>query len=184
MVEELCRCGKKLKWTKEYNRFYCYECQKYPVACPVCRRDLFWVPEYNRYYCNQCASYKEPTPQTQSSSNWMEKHSIGEIESAFRELKASYKNGSMEKTRYRDILEKMRFRDNVGRYWTIGASTSKWYHSTDGSQWVEGVPTQDLEGQIYETGTSKKTKYCAKCGTALQEDDMYCVSCGAMSRKS
>jgi hypothetical protein len=114
----------------------------------------------------------------------MERHSIGEIESAFRDLKTSYKNGSIERSRYRDILEKMRFRDSVGRYWTIGASTAKWYHSTDGSQWVEGVPTQDLEGQIYETGTTKKTRYCAKCGTALQEDDMYCVSCGAMSRKS
>jgi len=178
MVEELCRCGKKLKWAKEYNRFYCYECQKYPVACPVCRRDLFWVPEYNRYYCNQCASYKEPT------SSRIEKHSIAKIEAAFRDLKTSYENGSIEKSRYKDTLAKMKFKDNVGRYWTIGASTCRWYYSTDGSQWIEGVPTQDLEGQIYETGASRKTRYCAKCGAALQGEDLYCVSCGAMSRKS
>jgi len=31
---------------------------------------------------------------------------------------------------------------------------------------------------------SEKTKYCGKCGTALQEDDVYCVSCGAITRKN
>ncbi len=55
---EMCRCGEKLTWTPEYNRYFCHKCRQYPPTCPDCQHDMFWVREYNRYYCNTCGKYK------------------------------------------------------------------------------------------------------------------------------
>lgn len=58
-----CNCGKGLKWIKQYDRYYCYSCRKYPPRCPKCKKDLFWIPEPGRYYCNTCTSYASTSSQ-------------------------------------------------------------------------------------------------------------------------
>ena len=114
-VKEICRCNNKLKFLREYNRYFCKKCNTYPPICSKCHRDLFWIPEYSRYYCNACVSYKEPakpvtptssekavapTPTTTPSQPVGEKHSLKEIEDAFNELKSNYQSGSIDKDRF------------------------------------------------------------------------------------
>lgn len=57
-IMEMCRCGEKLTWTPEYNRYFCHKCRQYPPTCPDCQHDVFWVREYNRHYCNTCGKYR------------------------------------------------------------------------------------------------------------------------------
>ena len=151
MVEEICYCGERLTWISEYNRYYCNKCQTYPPTCPECQQDLSWVPTYSHYYCNRCQGYKEsiPSPITTTSTS-AGKHSLKEIETAFRKLKESYQNGSIDEAKYKETLEKMKFNDDQRRYWTIGAQTGKWYYY-NGSSWVEDKPRQTfLVGQIID----------------------------------
>ena len=153
MVEEICRCGKKLTLIREYNRYFCHRCRTYPPTCSDCRRDLFWIPMYSLYYCNSCMSYKEPTePATPLGAavrpTPSRKRSRKEIEAAFNELRGRYQGGSIDKARYNEALEKMKFKDDHGRYWTIGARTGKWYYY-DGIRWTESEPPQTLEGETH-----------------------------------
>lgn len=67
-----------------------------------------------------------------------------EIEKLFHQLKEDLEAGAITEdellAKTRDLL----FRDDRGRYWTIGASTGQWYRY-DEADWVQASPPQTLE---------------------------------------
>lgn len=158
MVEENCNCGKKLTWVNEYNRYYCHNCRKYSPQCPECNKDLSWVVEYGRYYCNNCLKYPEPVKSKQTKKiDQIRKYEVAKIEKEFAKLSEQHKKGKLDTAKYKDALNKMKFKDEYDRFWTIGAQTGKWY-CYDGNNWVESVPPQTLEGQMQESRRKKVRK--------------------------
>jgi hypothetical protein len=158
LVENTCSCGEKLSWVKEYNRYYCHKCQKYPPTCSECRRDLSWIPEYNRYFCTECRKYDEPTEsKTKPKEEKNELHDRVKIEREFKKIRESYKKGSLDRNKYEDIVKEMKFKDEYDRYWTIGAMTGKWYcHYNE--KWIESEPPKTLEGKLLKTSRTRKKK--------------------------
>ena len=64
-VEHPCpTCGKELTFISQYNRYYCYACQRYaPVAsrsknaCPTCGATMRWIDQHRRWWCDDCRRY-------------------------------------------------------------------------------------------------------------------------------
>jgi chemotaxis protein histidine kinase CheA len=60
-------CGGELSHIEEYDRWYCYDCERYapkeeaPAAgarpCPICRGDLKYVQKFDRWFCDRCQEY-------------------------------------------------------------------------------------------------------------------------------
>jgi hypothetical protein len=207
-VKEICRCNNKLKFLRQYNRYFCNKCKKYPPICPICHRDLFWVPQYNRYYCNTCVNYRDPakpsttskpekivitSSTTTSPKTKMEKQSLKEIEDEYNKLKNNYQNGSITKEKFTETLQQMKFKDEHDRFWTIGAKTGRWYCHY-GNRWIEAKPSQSLERCVFVPSISENKKdaeahpigqtsaFCIVCGHPKKADKLYCTKCGAKQK--
>jgi hypothetical protein len=207
-VKEICRCNNKLKFLREYNRYFCKKCNTYPPICSKCHRDLFWVPEYNRYYCNTCVSYRDPAkpttpskpekvvtpgPTTTSTQLKTERYSLKEIEDEFNKLRSNFQSGSIDKDGFKEALQKMKFKDEYSRFWTIGAKTGGWYYH-DGARWTEAKPPQTLERCIFPSGMSENkngaeappseqaSSFCISCGHPIKADKLFCTKCGAKQK--
>ena len=54
-------CNGATQFITQYNRYYCYHCQKYVALpnppCPICNGVTQFITQYNRYYCNHCQKY-------------------------------------------------------------------------------------------------------------------------------
>ncbi len=57
-------CGRELTFISQYNRYYCYSCQRYaPVAarsrnaCPTCGATMRWIDQHQRWWCDSCQKY-------------------------------------------------------------------------------------------------------------------------------
>ena len=101
----------------------------------------------------------------------MEKR-IREVEKAFTKLKGKFRRGKISRQKYVDGLKKLRFMDDEGRYWMIGARSGKWYFF-EGKEWIESDPT---------TITDKKA-ICRFCGYANKVEEETCIHCGGSLRK-
>jgi len=66
------------------------------------------------------------------------------IQDLFRELKAEAEAGTITEEEFEVRVRKLLFRDDEGRYWTIGAQTEKWYRYESG-EWVQDSPPSTLE---------------------------------------
>jgi hypothetical protein len=75
----------------------------------------------------------------------MEKR-IKEVEKAFVKLKGKFRRGKISRQKFVDGLKKLRFMDNEGRFWMIGARSGKWYFF-EGKDWVESDPTSIMEAK-------------------------------------
>jgi hypothetical protein len=69
---------------------------------------------------------------------------IEEIQKLFRELKAAAEAGKITEEEFEVKVRDLLFRDDEGRYWTVGAQTEKWYRYEDG-EWVQDSPPSTLE---------------------------------------
>ena len=101
----------------------------------------------------------------------MEKR-IKEVEKAFVRLKGKFRRGKISRQKFVDGLKKLRFKDDEGRLWMIGARSGKWYFF-DGKDWIESDPTSITE--------AKAT--CRYCGYANRVEEETCVHCGGDLRK-
>lgn len=101
----------------------------------------------------------------------MEKR-IKEVEKAFIKLKGKFRRGKISRKKFVDGLKKLRFKDDEGRLWMIGARSGKWYFF-DGKDWIESDPTSITE--------AKAT--CRYCGFANRVEAETCVHCGGDLRK-
>ncbi len=207
-VKEICHCNNKLKFLRQYNRYYCNKCRTYPPTCSECHRDLFWVPQYSRYYCNACVNYRDPakpvTPSkpeetvvsraaTRPLPSKIEKQSLKEIEDEFNKLKNNYQSGLIDKDRFKEKLQKMKFKDEHNRFWTLGAKSGGWYYH-DGARWTEAKPPQTLERCTFPSNMSEQRSgaeahpvgqssgFCMTCGYPKKAEKLYCTKCGAKQK--
>jgi len=63
-IEHPCpTCGRELTFIAQYDRYYCYFCQRYaPVtrvkgACPTCGATMRWIDQHQRWWCDSCQKY-------------------------------------------------------------------------------------------------------------------------------
>lgn len=64
-VEHPCpTCGRELAYIAQYNRHYCYYCQRYAPAgpraknaCPTCGSTMRWIDQHRRWWCDDCQRY-------------------------------------------------------------------------------------------------------------------------------
>lgn len=57
-------CGRELTYISQYNRYYCYSCQRYAPAgaraknaCPTCGSTMRWIEQHRRWWCDSCQRY-------------------------------------------------------------------------------------------------------------------------------
>ena len=57
-------CGRELTYISQYNRWYCYYCQRYAPAaprsknaCPTCGATMRWIEPHRRWWCDSCQKY-------------------------------------------------------------------------------------------------------------------------------
>jgi ribosomal protein L40E len=101
----------------------------------------------------------------------MEKR-IKKVEKAFGKLKGKFRHGKISRQKFVDDLKKLRFMDDEGRFWMIGARSSKWYYF-EGKEWIESDPTSIID----------KKGICRYCGFANSVEADTCVHCGSDLRK-
>jgi hypothetical protein len=64
---------------------------------------------------------------------------LAQMESRFFELKGKLAVGQITEDELKRELEKLRFQDQEGRWWMIGAQSGRWYYY-DGARWLIGQP--------------------------------------------
>ena len=78
-VEHPCPiCGRELTYIAQYDRSYCYYCQRYAPAaprpknaCPTCGATMRWIDEHRRWWCESCEKYASadlPAPGARASA--------------------------------------------------------------------------------------------------------------------
>jgi len=97
----------------------------------------------------------------------MEKR-VKEIEKTFVKLKGKFRRGKISRQKFVDGLKKLRFKDDEGRFWMIGARSGKWYFF-DGKDWIESDPASITD----------KKAICRYCGFANRVEEETCIHCGA-----
>ncbi|MGE5139883.1 MAG: tetratricopeptide repeat protein [Rudaea sp.] len=67
---------------------------------------------------------------------------LAQMESRFFELKGKLAVGNIGEDEFKREMEKLRFQDQHGRWWMIGAQSGRWYYY-DGTRWQLGQPPAD-----------------------------------------
>ncbi len=96
----------------------------------------------------------------------MEK-SFRDIETAFRDLKASFNEGAITRRDFIDRLKRLRLKDDEGRFWMIGAQSGTWY-CYDGNAWLQAEPPT----------LGDRKAICIYCGYENDLTDEVCGRCG------
>lgn len=56
-------CARELAYISQYDRYYCYYCQRYAPAlrakgaCPTCGATMRWIDQHQRWWCDPCQKY-------------------------------------------------------------------------------------------------------------------------------
>jgi hypothetical protein len=124
-----------------------------------------------------------------------------DVESDFDRMTGRFRAGEISRREYIESLKQMRFKDDEGRFWMIGAQTGKWYFF-DGTGWVQSSPPSlgekkaiciycgyenDLEtevcagcgGRVAPGGEGAAAAVCPGCGSPLDPETGDCPSCRA-----
>jgi len=127
-----------------------------PTVCQKCGKEL--SPDYK--VCPDCGTPvtitvpSAPTPAQstpvqppsaqQVPTPSAETYTPNQAMAIFKDLKARFESGTLEKEEYKSQLKTFKFSDDSGRYWTVGAQSEEWYYH-DGKTWVKGTPTGTLQ---------------------------------------
>jgi len=90
-----------------------------------------------------------------------------DIEKEFEQLKRKFWLREISRQEFIAGLERLRLRDEEGRFWTLGAKSSRWYYF-DGKKWVQSEPPS----------LSDKKAICIHCGFENRLEAEVCVRCG------
>ncbi len=121
-----------------------------------------------------------------------------EVENAIDRLRDRSLKGEISQREFVDGLRKLRFRDDQGRFWTMGVQSGQWY-CYDGRNWIPAVPPalkdkkaicvfcgfeNDLEAETCARCGGRREeeaadKFCQDCGAALEDPAAVCPACGA-----
>jgi len=109
-------------------------------------------------------------------------NSFIQVGEAFKVLKTRFQSGDISRQEFIDEMKKLRIRDDLGRFWMIGAQTGKWYFF-NGKDWVPASPPsqKDKKAICIYCGfeNALETDACARCGGDLGEGPSKCPRCGA-----
>jgi hypothetical protein len=123
------------------------------------------------------------------------------VKADFDRMTSRFRSGEISRREYIEGLKQMRFKDEEGRFWMIGAQTGKWYYF-DGAGWVQSSPPSlgekraiciycgyenDLEaeacagcgGRVAAEGGGPDAGVCPGCGSPLGAGTGACPSCSA-----
>jgi hypothetical protein len=90
-----------------------------------------------------------------------------DVKSDFERMTGRFRSGEISRHEYVESLKQMRFKDEEGRFWMIGAQTGKWYYF-DGSGWVQSSPPS----------LGEKKAICIYCGYENDLESEACAGCG------
>lgn len=96
-----------------------------------------------------------------------------EVEKEFDRLKRKFRLGKISQKELIDRLEKLRLKDDDGRFWMIGMRSYKW-HYFDGKDWVQSEPPSIKDRKAICRYCRFKNKleaeFCARCGRLLGKE--------------
>lgn len=96
-----------------------------------------------------------------------------DVEKEFGQLKKKFQLQEINREEFIKGLEKLRLKDEEGRFWMIGAKTGKWYYF-NGMGWVQSEPPSILE----------KKAICTHCGIDNDIEAEVCIRCGESLEKA
>lgn len=95
-----------------------------------------------------------------------------DVEEVFEQLKRKFRLGKISRQEFITRLEKLRLKDEEGRFWMIGVRSGKWYYF-DGIDWIQSEPPSIKDGKaicIYcGFENMLEAEACARCGGNLEE---------------
>lgn len=96
-----------------------------------------------------------------------------DAEEEFGQLKRKFRLGKVTRQEFIERLEKLRLKDDDGRFWMIGAKSGNWYYF-DGKNWVQSEPPSlaDKKAICIYCGFENKleAEVCGRCGELLGEE--------------
>lgn len=121
------------------------------------------------------------------------------VKADFDRMTNRFRGGEISRREYIESLKQMRFKDEEGRFWMIGAQTGKWYYF-DRTGWVQSSPPSldekkaiciycgyenDLEsaacagcgGHVAPSGEGADAEVCSVCDSPLDPETGACPSC-------
>ncbi len=90
-----------------------------------------------------------------------------DVKADFELMTGRFRNGEISRREYIEGLKHMRFKDEDGRFWMIGAQTGEWYYH-DGTGWVQSSPPS----------LGEKKAICIYCGYENDLESASCAGCG------
>ncbi len=90
-----------------------------------------------------------------------------DVKADFDRMTSRFRGGEISRREYIESLKQMRFKDDEGRFWMIGAQTGKWYYF-DGTGWVQSSPPS----------LGEKKGICIYCGYENDLESAACAGCG------
>lgn len=128
-----------------------------------------------------------------------------DVKADFDRMTSRFRSGEISRREYIEGLKQMRFKDEEGRFWMIGAQTGTWYYF-DGKSWVQSSPPSlsekraiciycgyenDLEsaacagcgGRVVPEGEDEVAGVCPECGSLLDLETGACPSCPALTAR-
>jgi len=119
---------------------------------------------------------------------------FSQIEEELRILKKKYELKKITHREFKENLKELRFKDDLGKYWTIGVQSGDWYYF-DGESWIKSQPPSHKKGMAiciycgYENDLKNEScahcggdmdfgaKRCPNCNTRLRDDSSECPFC-------
>jgi len=96
-----------------------------------------------------------------------------DIEREFEQLKKKFRLQEISREEFVRGLERLRLKDDEGRFWMIGAKSGKWYYF-DGVEWIQSEPPSILEKRAIcihcGFDNDLEAEVCVRCGVSLEED--------------
>lgn len=110
---------------------------------------------------------------------------FSQIEEELSILKKRYELKKITHQEFKEGLKKLRFKDDQGKYWTIGVQSGDWYYF-DGTSWIKSPPPSLKMGKAiciycgYENDLRNES--CVHCGGHMDSDAKRCPDCGTRLR--
>lgn len=96
------------------------------------------------------------------------------VEKKFLSLKEDFRQGRISQREFIEALKQLRFRDDAGKFWMIGARTAKWYcFDYQKNDWVQSEPPS----------LGKHRVICIYCGFENDLEAEFCARCGNVPRE-
>ena len=110
---------------------------------------------------------------------------VSQIEKELSILKKKYELKKITHREFKESLKKLRFKDDLGKYWTIGVQSGDWYYF-DGTSWIKSHPPSFKMGKAiciycgYENDLRNES--CVQCGGHMDSDAKRCPDCDTRLR--